>query len=167
MRSVELNRKPPAFAPGVSFTHHRKDIEMKTYQDFAKNLLQLLGNESAVRLTVPGFMPLSVEDLGKSGEGNRLVSLCHYGEQNGDLMRDPDIVFMFHDLPDGPAAEPVSFRNDYMAICQEVYNYDEAGKRTHVKPALKAELKSFSRTWFRNLKQQGFFSPEAKRETLS
>jgi hypothetical protein len=139
---------------------------MKTYQDFAKKLLQLLGNESAVRLTVPGFMPLSVEDIGPSGEGNRLVSLCHYGEQNGDLMRDPDIVFMFHDLPDGAAAEPVSFRNDYMAICQEVYNYDDDGKRTHVRPSLKAELKAFSRTWFSNLKQQGFFSSDVKREIL-
>ncbi len=140
---------------------------MKPYQAFASNLLQLLGDAKAVRLTVPGYMPLSVEDIGRSGEGNRLVSLCHYGEQNGDLMRDPDIVFMFHDLPDGPAAEPVSFRNDYMAICQEVYNYDDAGKRTHIRSKLKAELKSFSRTWFSNLRQQGFFGPEAQREKLS
>lgn len=139
---------------------------MKTYQNFAQYLIDLLGGATAVRLTVPGFMPLSVEDIGPSGEGNRLVSLCHYGEQNGDLMRDPDIVFMFHLLPDGLAAEPVSFRNDYMGTCQDVYMYDESGKRTHVKPALKRELKEFSRTWFKNLRDQGFFSPEAKREIL-
>lgn len=140
---------------------------MKTYQDFAKKLEQLLAGATAVRITVPGYMPLSVEDIGPSGEGMRLVSLCHYGEQNGDLMRDPDIVFMFHDLPDGPAAEPVSFRNDYLALCQEVYKYDAAGKRTHVVPRLKRELKDFSRTWFTNLRQQGFFSPSATREVLS
>lgn len=140
---------------------------MKIYQSFAKNLLQLLGSDTAVRLTVPGYMPLSVEDIGTSGEGMRLVSLCHYGEQNGDMMRDPDIVFMFHEHPDGAAAEPVSFRNDYMAICQEVYKYDDSGKRTHVVPALKRDLKNFSRSWFSNLKQQGFFSPEASREILS
>ncbi len=148
---------------------------MKTYQDFAKKLEQLLGGATAVRITVPGYMPLSVEDIGKSGEWNRLVSVCHYGEQNGDLMRDPDIVFMFHDLPANadvrgmehlPAAEPVSFRNDYMATCQEVYMYDEAGKRTHVVMRLKRELKDFCRTWFANLHEQGFFSPEAKREIL-
>ena len=137
------------------------------YQRFAQHLTCLLGGANAVRITVPGFMPLSVEDIGRSGEGNRLVSLCHYGEQNGDMMRDPDIVFMFHDLPDGQAAEPVSFRNDYMAICQEVYNYDDNGKRTHMKPALKRELKAFCRTWFNNIRAQGFFSPEAKREILS
>lgn len=139
----------------------------KTYQSFAKSLLQLLGNDSAVRLTVSGFMPLSIEDIGKSGDGNRLVSLCHYGEQNGDLMRDPDIVFMFHALPDGLAAEPVSFRNDYMGLCQEVYRYDDDGKRTHVVPRLKRELQEFSITWFRNLHQQGFFSSEARRDILS
>ena len=140
---------------------------MKIYQSFAQNLLQLLGGADAVRIIVPGHMPLSVEDIGPSGEGNRLVSLCHYGEQNGDLMRDPDIVFMFHDLPDGPAAEPVSFCNDYMAICQEVYKYDESGKRSHVVPRLKRELKDFSRTWFKNLRDQGFLSADAKREDLA
>lgn len=148
---------------------------MKTYQDFAKKLEQLLGGATAVRITVPGFMPLSVEDIGRSGEGNRLVSLCHYGEQNGDLMCDPDIVFMLHDLPADAdargmehltAAEPVSFRNDYMATCQEVYMYDDAGKRTHVVPRLKRELKDFCRTWFANLKEQEFFAPEVEREIL-
>lgn len=67
--------------------------ELKTYQDFATQLLQLLGSDTAVRLTVPGFMPLSVEAIGRSGDGSRRVSLCHYGEQNGDMMRDPDMGF--------------------------------------------------------------------------
>ncbi len=136
---------------------------IKTYQDFAKKLEQLLVGATAVRITVPGYMPLSVEDIGQSGEGNRLVSLCHYGEQNGDLMRDPDIVFMFHDFPDGLAAEPVSFRNDYLAICQEVYKYDDNGRRTHVVPRLKRELKDICLTWFKNLEQQGFFATAADR----
>ena len=140
---------------------------MNIYRDFATHLKQLLDGHSAVRITVPAFMPLSVEEIGIDREGHRLVSLCHYGEQNGDLMRDPDIVFMFHDLPDGPAAEPVSFRNDYMAICQEVYKYDEDGKRTHVNPALKQELRDFAQTWFRNLREQGFFGADTKREDLT
>jgi len=45
---------------------------MKTYQHFATVLTRLLGTDTAVRLTVPGFMPLSVEDIGQSGDGNRL-----------------------------------------------------------------------------------------------
>ena len=104
---------------------------MKSYQEFATHLGQLLGGVHAVRITVPGYLPLSVEEIGTSTEGQRLVSLCHYGEQNGDLMRDPDLVFLFHNIPDGAAAEPVSFRNDYLGIFHEVYRYDEAGRRTH------------------------------------
>lgn len=139
---------------------------MDTYQSFANMLLQLLGSDTAVRLTVEGYMPLSVEDIGRAGEGQRLVSLCHYGEMNGDLMRDPDMVFMLHEHSGTTYAEPVSFRNDYMGLMQEVYDYNDDGVRTGVRPKLKAELKSFARTWFKNLRQQGFFTA-AKREVLS
>ncbi len=92
---------------------------MKTYQHFATVLTGLLGADTAVRLTVSGFMPLSVEDIGQSGDGNRLISICHYGEQNGDLMRDPEMVFEVHAWPDSSTAEPLSFRNDYMGLLQE------------------------------------------------
>ena len=140
---------------------------MKLYQAFATDLNHLLSNARAVRITVPGYMPLSVEEIGISRDGHRLVSLCQYGEQNGDLMRDPDIVFLFHKLPDGMAAEPVSFRNDYLGIVQEVYRYDETGRRTHVVPSLKQDLKEFAESWFANLKEQGFFASTAVREILS
>jgi hypothetical protein len=128
---------------------------------------ELLAGARAVRITVPGYLPLSVEEIGSSGDGYRLVSLCHYGEQNGDLMRDPDIVFLFHNGPDGAAAEPVSFRNDYLGIVQDVYRYDETGKRTHVVSSLKQDLKEFARAWFATLREQGFFASTAVREILS
>jgi hypothetical protein len=140
---------------------------METYKSFALRLLELLGNDNAVRLTVDGYMPLSIEDIGRAGEGQRLVSLCHYGKQNGDLMRDPDVVFMFHEMNGLTFAEPVSFRNDYMGVLQEVYEYSDTGVRRGVRPKLKRELKSFARTWFENLRQQGFFGPEARRDVLS
>lgn len=140
---------------------------MKTYQHFASVLSQLLGTDTAIRLNVNGYMPLSVEDIGASAEGNRLVSICHYGEQNGDLMRDPDMVFEIHTWADAPAAEPLSFRNDYLGLMQEVYRYDAVGKKTHVDANLKAELKSFASTWFRNLKEQGFLGTDANRQRLA
>lgn len=140
---------------------------MKLYQAFATDLNHLLNDARAVRITVSGYMPLSVEEIGSSGDGDRLVSLCHYGEQNGDLMRDPDIVFLFHNGPDGAAAEPVSFRNDYLGIVQDVYRYDETGRRTHVLPTLKQDLTEFAESWFASLKHQGFFAPTAVREVLS
>ena len=140
---------------------------MKLYQAFATDLNHLLNGARAARITVSGYMPLSVEEIGSSGDGDRLVSLCHYGEQNGDLMRDPDIVFLFHNGPDGAAAEPVSFRNDYLGLSQDVYRYDETGKRTQVVTSLKQDLMEFAESWFANLKDQGFFASTPVREILS
>ena len=140
---------------------------MNIYRDFADYLNQLLGGHSAVRITVAGFMVLCVEEIGIDGEGNRLVSLSQYGEQNGDLMRDPDIVFMFQNPPHGPIAEPVSFRNDYLGLNQDVYRYDEHGKRTHLDTKLKLYLREFAQTWLANLKEQGFFGDKAVRTILS
>lgn len=95
------------------------------------------------------------------------MSLCQYGEQNGDLMRDCDLVFLVTDRSDGAAAEPVSFRNDYLGLSQEVYRYDETGRRTHVVSSLKQDLKEFARAWFVTLREQGFFASTAVREILS
>ena len=47
----------------------------KTYQHFAKILTDLLGNDTAIRLTVNGYMPLSLEHIGQSAEGNRLIAI--------------------------------------------------------------------------------------------
>ena len=140
---------------------------MKTYQHFATVLTGLLGSDTAIRLTVDGYMPLSVEYIGQSAEGNRLISICHYGEQNGDLMRDPDMVFEVYASPAPATAEPLSFRNDFMGLMQEVYRYDDDGKKTAVNPKLKQDLKSFGQTWFQNLKEQGFLGDTAIRERLT
>lgn len=140
---------------------------MKTYQSFAKALTILLGTDMAVRIRVDGYMPLSIEAIGASANGNRLISICHYGEQNGDLIRDPEMVFELFTHGEMSVAEPLSFQNDYMGLLQEVYRYDESGRKTHVDTRLKADLKSFARTWFRNLREQGFFSAQAERERLA
>ena len=140
---------------------------MNTYQYFATIITGILGADTAVRLTVSGFMPLSVEDIGQTADGNRLISICHYGKQHGDLMRDPDMVFEIHAWADAPAAEPLTFRNDYMGLLQEVYRYDDDGRKTHVNIRLKQELTSFAKTWFTNLKDQGFLGETAIRERIT
>lgn len=140
---------------------------MNTYLSFAKTLHSLLGDDQAVKLAVEGYMPLSVERIGTSGEGHVLVAIAHTGLQNGDVMFDPEMVFRIIEWDGAKLAEPISFRNDYVGIHQEVYRYDDQGKATHVDARLKAELKSFGRMWFRNLKHQGFLSPEATRERRS
>ena len=110
-------------------------------------------------------MPLSVEAIGKSPEGYRLIAICHYGEQHGDLMRDPEMVFELYPTFNG--AEPLSYRNDYTGTMQEVYLYNPAGKKTHVRAQLKKEITSFATTWLHNLHAQGFLGPQAVRDQLA
>ena len=76
------------------------------------------------------------------------------------------MVFEIHTSSTSLLAEPLSFRNDYLGITQEIYRYEEDGKKTHVDARLKQDLTSFGRTWFQNLKDQGFLSQTAKRERL-
>lgn len=82
-------------------------------------------------------------------------------------MRNPDTIFMYHNVPNGMAAKPISFRNDYLGINQDVYQYDEVGKPTHVSPKLKREVKEFAQTWFATLNDQGFWGDQAVRTILS
>ena len=140
---------------------------MKFYISFATALTKLLAENKAVIITSEGFMPLSIEDIGSSAEGHRLIAIAHTATQHGDLMRDPEMVFQFHEYEGVQVAEPISFRNDFTGTYQEVYRYNEQGQATHVDSSLKAELKSFARMWFRNLKHQGFFSSQASRERLA
>ena len=81
-------------------------------QKAAKIFLQLIDGltegEPARKIGTPGgaFMPLCIEFLWeKRGSGWKIFSLTHYGEQNGDLMKDPDVTFFvktrgkFGDVP--------------------------------------------------------------------
>jgi hypothetical protein len=49
------------------------------------------------------YMELVIEAVDESGPmGLPAISVAHYGEQNGDLMRDPEMCFElgFHDGPE-------------------------------------------------------------------
>jgi hypothetical protein len=52
-----------------------------------------------------------VEKLGAVGpRGGPLVSVAHYGELNGDLMADPEMVFELATVPKHPAWTPSVYR---------------------------------------------------------
>ena len=99
-----------------------------------------------IRLLNPPYMRLVIEFIGPGPRGFPAISVAHYYEQNGDLMRDPEIVFEI--TPDG--WEPVSYLQDSLGI------YQEAIQDGIVLPKLAADLKAFSRMWDRNIAAQGF-----------
>ena len=79
------------------------------------------------------------------------MSVAHYGEQNGDLMRDPEIVF---EVVTG-SWQPVSIQQDYVGSYREAILAGEGGK-VYVRPALVRDITAFALIWDRNLKHQGF-----------
>jgi hypothetical protein len=116
----------------------------------------------SIRIEPPssGFMRLCIEFVGTGPRGLPLVSVAHYFEQEGDLMADPDLVFEVNPDDDGPLSwktgewGPVSFTHHSTGTYQEAV-FVQDGK-VMVAPRLVASLKSFARTWDRNLKVQGY-----------
>lgn len=105
------------------------------------------------RFTSSGFMPLVLERLYNSSRGT-VYSLTHYGEQNGDAMRDPDMEIAINE--ENGTAEPLTFRNDYMGTFQEVY-ITRGGKELY-SPGLRSSLDDFLWHWLRNIRAQGFLN---------
>ena len=89
------------------------------------------------------FMPLSVEKVPDEPGFTAVYSLAHYGEQNGDLMADPEMTFgeSEHEF------YPLSFRNDYVGIYQTVITEQVDLKR-------QKELSEFTAIWLMEIVEQ-------------
>ena len=94
------------------------------------------------------FMAACVEIIGRTGLGP-LVSIAHYYKQEGDMMRDPDVVFV---IGADQHAYPISFRQDNLGIDQEAaYVEDGVWK---VRPKMQAQICRFADQWMRNINDQ-------------
>ena len=101
-------------------------------------------------------MRLAIEVLAEPGpDGHGVVSVAHYGKQNSDLMRDPEMLFEVVDTSGSVKFRPFYFRNDYVGVEQWSRHLDESGTRI-CNPRLTRELEGFAVVWDRNLKEQGF-----------
>lgn len=98
-----------------------------------------------------GIMAVVVERIGECNLGPKF-SVSHYYEQNGDLMRDPEMVF-FKSLADGKYY-PVMFRQDSLGICQESAVFDENDVWIGVRHRQQADHATFAGTWMKNIKYQ-------------
>jgi len=96
-------------------------------------------------------MRLVIEHVGTGPRGGELVRLAHYGEQNGDLRCDPEIVF---EVSEG-YWQPVSIQQDYLGAYREAVFVGEDGK-LYVRPGEVRDIQAFARMRDRNLKAPGF-----------
>jgi hypothetical protein len=104
------------------------------------------------------YMPLTIERVGDQGE-YELWSLAHYYTQNGDAMRDPEIVFavpVINGKPFYQFAFPVEWTQDGAA---GGYGYTrivefEGGKPARYADRFQKGTATFCTSWMRNLKAQ-------------
>lgn len=104
-----------------------------------------------------GVMALHVERIGSVKYGH-LWSFAHYYKQNGDMMRDPDIVMLRSLNPDALTGEhqffPTSYRQDGLGIDREYVIFNRASDGWQIAKKQQADLAGFCNTWARNLKEQ-------------
>lgn len=110
-------------------------------------------NSGYLKCTAGGYMPLVIEKLYYTDPyDNPVYSISHYGEQNGDLMADPDMTFSINQ--EAEKIIPLSFRNDYMGINQEVLTRIKG--RLMYSSSLLIDLDGFLWHWLKNIQAQGF-----------
>ena len=95
------------------------------------------------------YMQVIVEFTGTYGKAS-IFSVSHYGEQNGDLMCDPDMTFL---LGTGGQVYPLSYRNDYVGVDQIAVRL-ETGSKIRFNEKLQYELVDFAQDWFGNINEQ-------------
>ena len=110
-----------------------------------------------IHIDNPPWMPLDIEDIGTPGpHGLVAISVAHYGQQNGDTMRDPEMLFELRRTGRDMELFPYYWRNDYLGIEQHSSFHDDAGKLVTL-PALKQRHEEFARIWDNNLRAQGYY----------
>jgi len=96
------------------------------------------------------FMAVSVERVEETDWGP-VFSVAHYYEQNGDLMRDPEMCFLRG--CDG-LYYPTYFRQDGGLAMEENSVVIENGKVKGFKPVMQYKQSKFANMWMKNIKEQ-------------
>jgi hypothetical protein len=127
-----------------------KAIDKQAQRTFRKLVegLDHVGDAKRIDEGGPGIMAVSVERVDAS-----LYSIAHYYVQNGDMMRDPEMLF----LEDGDALFPVYYRQDNLGVEQVSVEWRMAGGRAQVisiARALQADHATFANGWLRNIRTQ-------------
>lgn len=128
-------------------------------------LLQKLDNNDYLKIYSEGFMPLAIERIAAGVEtpfGKAfLVSLSHCYEQNGDLMRDPEMVFIVVDKREYPKdfenlfVYPQLYQQDNLCIYEECVCIEGNRLTTYISRWQQAHV-DFANGWLNNIKAQGF-----------
>jgi hypothetical protein len=126
-----------------------------------QTILRILERAGGYRPTLylkienPPYMALVIEATPEPGPLNLpAISIAHYGEQNGDLMRDPEMCFELSKRDGNLVLDPWYWRNDYVAVEQ----FSRAIVRGQYVVSLRMyrQHQRFAAAWDGNLGLQGF-----------
>ncbi len=98
------------------------------------------------------YMPLNIEKISDIASFE-CFSMAHYGEQNGDLMADPEMCFLLAKKGADSIVIPYSFRNDYMGVDRMDFLIENNKIRGARKKAI-ADNVAFANMWLKNIKNQ-------------
>ena len=93
------------------------------------------------------FMPVVVEQVGKNQ-----LSIAHYYEQNGDLMADPEIVFLKKAYSYGIEYYPIYERMSGLGSDVELVIFEN--RKPKMISNLQKQTASFCTTWMRTITMQ-------------
>lgn len=111
------------------------------------NLFSYTENDSYRKFDAEtGFMPVHIDVLREN-----VVAVAHYGVQNGDAMKDPEIIFYRNSQGFWYAC---TYRNDFNGVNQNAVLFSDNGKPERFKKELQKELNAFCKSWFTNIKNQ-------------
>lgn len=125
-------------------------------------LIHGLHKEGHRKIENDPYMSLVIEQIGRLNTtfgSADVYSLCHYYEQNGDLMRDPEMCFLFmqnnifNELPD--QVFPYSYRQDGLGIDEESITFEPGGTLL-MDLILQEKHADFANDWLINIQLQGF-----------
>ena len=116
-----------------------------------------------LRIENAPYMTLVIEATRELGPmGLPVLSVAHYGEQNGDLMRDPEMCFEIGS-GDESLLDPFYFRNDYLGV--EQWSRNLVRGQYVALTALYEQHKRFAIEWDNNLRLQGFLYAYKQQQT--
>ena len=103
--------------------------------------------EAHVRLHLPGYERLTIENIGR-----HQVSVAHYFEMNGDLVPDPDVVF----FTGGGVWAPIEITYSFGLYRRYATLNEDATQLQVMDAANQADLANFTELWAQNLIDQGW-----------
>ena len=112
----------------------------------------------SLRIDNAPYLPLCIEVTDESGPcGLPALSVAHYGGQNGDTMRNPEMMFELR-LEGREHLDPFFWRNNYVGV-EQWSRFITEGQYV-CRTELYRQQEEFAKQWDMNLRFEGFAHPK-------